>query len=1029
MYNPLPLIWRHAKRTRLRWALGTLGLGIAVGLLTIANIGIDSFARSYLDMLTLGMGRADAHVTIDTRGGSVPWYDGTAVADQIAEMSGVHAASPRVQWPVRINRVNAEGENNNANVTGEVGGGHRWGRRRRRVSMIGLDLQREQAAGSETFGVFLDATTQDAPVLLADVTLLADECLISTALAERLDLQKPGVRVRVQLEGVSKEFSVKHIVRQRGVVAGGERHAWLVVRRESAVELMREVVDTMLPVILAAPEGLLETDRARQLLRALYANLGDEVGYDAAVLAKEGVSLMDFHREHGHRLGEVWQKRRTEIDFTTNIVVAFADRHEIYDAGDVPGTVRRLRDAGEVVQTSLGSDFRVQLLKARALLQFESQTPLFRGIFWLFGVLALSISALLIYSLISVNVEERVRESAILRTLGAYRRHIFTLVLVETMLMVSVALVLGLGGGVAVFHIGVAVFNNYLAGQGWDMAFSPVVSAGTLALIVIAGLAVGALAGIIPARRATMPTIVEALRPARLVSSSGGRSTERRVDLRLTFIGATLFILGLVVYYTITLVAIRRDLGLLAWGSTALLLLMLIGFVLLALGVQPWFERGLVTLLRPYLGVTATFTQRNLGRYRRRNTTTAVIFALSVSLVMFLASIATTVAKLGETAIHHRMGSDVKIWAEGEDPETFVTSLEELEGVEAASRISISRDYGEVTNNLRDEVEISDVVGLRRSEVELHGTDGRLLEAIDTTHLAMAEGDRNAFDRVDASKPNEAIGAIIICQALSSDLDLHLGDRLRLTSRVGDRRLEREFHVVGVVRRLPGLDDFRIAPAFADDSGVLVSQAEFDRLMFADTKEYADAAITQWRSETFVRTTPGATDVERRIRERFSDDANVRLRVHAMAEQLDDLATFRLASEAMLTGVLLFASVIAVFALIASMYATVLERKTEIGVLKALGMRPRMLFRMFAGESITLLLASGGIGAVTGFVLAYLLVSVQELASEIPTPFAVPMLPTLGLIVLSIGVGVLAAWLPLRGIVRRPVAAILGRTE
>jgi len=148
-----------------------------------------------------------------------------------------------------------------------------------------------------------------------------------------------------------------------------------------------------------------------------------------------------------------------------------------------------------------------------------------------------------------------------------------------------------------------------------------------------------------------------------------------------------------------------------------------------------------------------------------------------------------------------------------------------------------------------------------------------------------------------------------------------------------------------------------------------------------------------------------------------------------MAEHLDELATFRFASESLLTVVLLFASIIAVFALIASMYATVLERKAEIGVLKALGMRPRLLFRMFAGESITILLASGSIGAGAGFILAYLLVSVQELASEIPTPFTVPILPTLGLIALSIGVGVLAAWLPLRGIVRQPVAAILGRTE
>lgn len=1028
MYNPLPLIWRHAQRTRLRWALGVIGLAIAVGLLTIANIGLDSFARSYLDMLTMGLGRADAHVTIDTRGGDIPWYDGAELADRVAALDGVAAASPRVQWPARVERI--EEDDDDGEGAGEVGGGHRWGRWRRSVTMMGIDLEREQAAGSETFGVFLESSADGDRAVISDIEFADDECLISHTLAERLNVNEPGVRLRVQLEGASRELTVKHIVRQRGVFAGGDLRAWLVVRRETAAELLRQVVDAALPLILAAPEQLLRTDRARELLRALYAGLGDEIGYDPEALAEQGVTLLEFHREHAGELAEIWKARRAELDFTTNVAVAFADREDIYDASDIPGTVRRLREAGEGVQTALGSDFRVRLPKAQALLAFESQTPLFRGIFWLFGVLAMAISALLIYSLISVNVEERVRESAILRTLGAYRRHIFSLVLVETMLMVSVALTVGVGGGVALFYLGVGIFNQFLSGQGWDIAFTPVISFRTVGLSVLAGLAVGALAGILPARRATHPTIVEALRPTRLVTGGGGRSTERAVDLRLTFIGATLFVLGLVVYYTITLVAIRRDLGLLAWGSTALLLLMLIGFVLLALGVQPWLERGLIAALRPWLRATATFTQRNLGRYRRRNTTTAVIFSLSVALVMFLASIASTVSELGATAIRHGIGADLKLWAEGEDAATFVNTLEAIEGVEAASRVSVSRDYGEVTDNVRNDVDMSDLVELRRSEVELYGTDGRLLEAIHTEHLSMAEGDEQALAEVAASDPHEdEVGTAVICQALASALDLHLGDDMLLASRLGERRQQRVYRIIGVVRRLPGLDDFRIAPAFADDSGVLVSQAEFNFLMFADEAEYGDDAITNWRSETFVRTTPGAVNVARRIRDAFGDDADVRVRVRALDEQLEELATFRLASESVLTGVLLFASIIAVFALITSMYASVLERKAEIGVLKALGMRPRLLFRMFAGEAMTLLLASGGIGAAAGFILAYLLISVQELVSEIPTPFAVPVLPTIGLIALSVGVGVLAAWLPLRGIVRRPVAQILGRVE
>lgn len=1024
MYDPLPLIWRHAARRKLRWALGVLGLAISVGLLTVANVGLDSFAGSYLDVLTLGAGQADAHVTADAARREVPWYDGRALADRLTELDAVAAAAPRVQWPARVDKLDGDGE---PRGEGTVGAAHRWARWRSGVTLMGLDLPRERAAGPQALGVFLEVRPDGELVELDATDLGPDECLVAQTLAERLELEA-GDRVRVRVEGGARELTVRRVVVQRGVFLGGDFRAYLVVRREVASDLLRSVVDAGLELVRRAPDFALRTDRALELLRALYGHFGADVGYDAEALAEEGTSILEFHRERGDALQAAWEARKAEIDFTTNVAVSFAERDRLYDAQDIAGTVRRLRSAGEAVQTELGDDFRIFLPKATALLRFESQTSLLRGIFWLVGVLALAISALLIDSLISVNVEERVRESAILRTLGAYRRHIFTLVLVETLLMTGLALVVGIAGGVAVFQGVLVGFNRYLASEGWTLAFSPVIDPATLGLSVAAGLLVGLFAGIRPARRATEPTIVEALRPARLVTGAEARSTERGFDARLTFVGAVLFGLGLSVYYTITLVAIQRDPGLLAWGSTSLLVLMLIGLVLVALGAQPVIERGFIRLLRPLLRPTGLFAERNLARYRRRNTTTALIFALSVSLVMFLASVATTVAELAETAIVYRLGCDLKLRAEGEDPVGFGPAIEAVEGVAAASRVSVSRDFGEALDDVEVDVELSDLIGLRDEDVELYGGDGRLLEAIDRTHLAMAEGDLDAFDAVWASHPDrDPLGAAIVCQALSSRLDVHEGQQVRLTVQLGERRQERTFRVAGVVRRLPGLDDFRIHPSFADDSGVLVSQAEFDRLMFADRAVYGDEAVASWRSEGFVRVEPGAEGVARRIRDLFAQDPDVRVRVTSLARSLERLETFRVVSEAGLTLVLVFASVVAVFALIASMYATVLERRSEIAVLRALGMRTSLVFRMLAGEAVTLLLASGFVGAGAGVVLAYLLVSVQELATEVPTPFGLPTLPTLGLVVLCVVVGVLAAWLPLRDVVRRPVAELLGR--
>ena len=83
------------------------------------------------------------------------------------------------------------------------------------------------------------------------------------------------------------------------------------------------------------------------------------------------------------------------------------------------------------------------------------------------------------------------------------------------------------------FRAVLAGFNAYLLSEGWTLALAPVLDPQTIGMTVVAGLAVGLFAGIRPARRATEPTIVEALRPARLVTGGEPRSTERGFDLRL----------------------------------------------------------------------------------------------------------------------------------------------------------------------------------------------------------------------------------------------------------------------------------------------------------------------------------------------------------------------------------------------------------------------------------------------------------------------------------------------------------------
>jgi predicted permease len=121
----------------------------------------------------------------------------------------------------------------------------------------------------------------------------------------------------------------------------------------------------------------------------------------------------------------------------------------------------------------------------------------------LFGGVALVLSAIGIYGVLAFGVAQRVREFGIRQALGADRRSILSLVLVQGMRTVGVGVVLGLGGAYVLSRF----LQTLLFGVGQhDLA----VFGGVTAVL----LAVAAIACYVPARRATEIDPMVALRDA-----------------------------------------------------------------------------------------------------------------------------------------------------------------------------------------------------------------------------------------------------------------------------------------------------------------------------------------------------------------------------------------------------------------------------------------------------------------------------------------------------------------------------------
>jgi len=91
------------------------------------------------------------------------------------------------------------------------------------------------------------------------------------------------------------------------------------------------------------------------------------------------------------------------------------------------------------------------------------------------------------------------------------------------------------------------------------------------------------------------------------------------------------------------------------------------------------------------------------------------------------------------------------------------------------------------------------------------------------------------------------------------------------------------------------------------------------------------------------------------------------------------------------------------------MWISVHERTSEIGILRAVGVRRKTIERIFLVEAVLLALAGGGGGLAVGLGLAGL---ARLLVPDLPV--ATPAFAIVAAIAMSLAVGILSGWVPAR---------------
>lgn len=635
-------------------------------------------------------------------------------------------------------------------------------------------------------------------------------------------------------------------------------------------------------------------------------------------------------------------------------------------------TAGRLAIRGSVPIDSLRSAYPDMDISTAAEASAEESEEISQALSFLtyillaFGLIALLVGTFIISNTFSMIVAQRTKEFALLRALGMSRRQLSGSVLAEAVLLGAIGSAVGILVGVGLVRGIVAGME--MAGFGFPDAGLGFTTASVLVPIGI-GIIVTAISAWAPAQRAGRVHPVQAMR-------MGEQASTPPLKVR-TIVGSVLVITGIIV--TVAAVALESwetgDRAMLA-GAGAL------GIILGVLLTSAWVVRRMYRIRPPVPGVVPLLAGTNLARNPRRTAATAFALTLGVALVAAVGILGASMKESIFGVIDEELRADTivsgAVISNQGVPWQAVDEITAVEGVASA----MPHVWLPLTVN-----------------GEASSSDGQYpVSAVLTADPSLAM----AIDVVDGSfegaPDRPGVG-----------VDRPTAERLGLV--VGDvTTVESPAH--GGSTTAPVVVIWEETTSYAT---VLVSEATAAELIPDESS---------WFLQTLYLTFDEGAD-EEAVHQRVVDT----VAPYGVLRVMDKLEFRMVGAEqvnqlmAVVYALLALSVVIAVLGIINTLALSIIERRHEFGMLRAVGMQRSQIRRMVSVESIHIAV----LGAVTGIAVGAWLgwCFVRVLADQGLDRWAVPW-GQIGVVALAaVLVGVLAAIWPARQAARTsPLAAI-----
>jgi putative ABC transport system permease protein len=422
--------------------------------------------------------------------------------------------------------------------------------------------------------------------------------------------------------------------------------------------------------------------------------------------------------------------------------------------GDPPGTFDRasliLRDGVDVdrwIDTNHDAITGIRLQNSATMAEgFKEFLTVFGTLLTFFAMITLFVGAFLIYLTLSMAVIERTRMYGTLRALGASRRQVRRVVLIE-------AIALGIVSSIAGLILGLllALGLLQLIGRLFDLDIpSLVVSPGAVIAAMIVGLLITLISALIPAVRAGRLAPVEAMK--------GDYARDTRLG-RAWIAGAVVFVASVGMYLVVPEPGGNMAVIGILFGSVLLVPLLLRPLALLLGKVTNRMARG--------VGDVAVL---HLAKERSRSAYTLALIMVVMGMLFATGGMFLSVRNAISDLVDNQFGADV-----------FVGSRTPDDG--RIGRLLAARDDIAVVDALR--------VGIATTRGERGEKEEIFVNTIDpATYFRVSSFVWRDGEDENAKAALETGGAILISEDVALDKDVEVGDRFELETRKGSSSFE-----------------------------------------------------------------------------------------------------------------------------------------------------------------------------------------------------------------------------------------------